>query len=59
MQANQRGEFTDITYIYLALLPLILLFLPFKRKIAVVGVLCIFGIELFLFVLPGSREVLT
>lgn len=30
MQTNQRGEFTDITFIYLALIPVVLLFLAFK-----------------------------
>jgi len=32
MQKNQWWEFTDIWFLYLALLPLILLFLPFKNK---------------------------
>lgn len=31
IQVNQKGEFTEITYWYLVLLPLILLFLPFRK----------------------------
>lgn len=31
-QKNQSGEFTDITYIFLALVPSLLLFIPSKRK---------------------------
>lgn len=33
MQLNQTGEFTDITYIFLALLPTLLLFFPFRKKV--------------------------
>ncbi len=32
MQANQRGEFTDITYLYLLLLPGALLFLRYRNR---------------------------
>ena len=32
MQVNQWGEFTDIWFLFLALLPAILLFLPFRKK---------------------------
>jgi hypothetical protein len=31
MQVNQAGEYTDLTFIFLALLPAILLFLGFRR----------------------------
>ncbi len=30
-QLNQKGEFTDITYIFLALIPGLLLFLPYRK----------------------------
>lgn len=59
MQANQRGEFTDITYIYLALLPLILLFLPFRKKYLSLGIICIFSIALALFVFWPTNIFLT
>lgn len=38
MQKNQWGEFTDITYIYLALIPIIFLFLPYRRKEYIWGI---------------------
>lgn len=31
-QINQKGEFTDITFIFFALIPLIFVYLPFKRE---------------------------
>jgi hypothetical protein len=30
MQTNQRGEYTDITFVYFALVPVIVLFLAFQ-----------------------------
>ena len=59
MQENQRGEFTDITYIYLTLLPLILLFLPFRNKYYSLWVVVIFLIGVLLFVNPASNIILT
>lgn len=32
MQVNQSGEYTDIWFLFLALIPVIFLFLPFRRK---------------------------
>lgn len=32
-QTNQAGEFTDITFIFFALIPLIFIFLPYKKDI--------------------------
>ena len=32
MQTNQRWEYTDIWFLFLALLPIILVFLPFRNK---------------------------
>ncbi|MCH2188528.1 hypothetical protein MK079_01715 [Candidatus Gracilibacteria bacterium] len=37
MQVNQGGEFTDISYIFLAILPAILVFLPYKHPLFVLG----------------------
>jgi len=31
-QVNQRGEFTDITFIFFVLIPLIFIFLPYKKQ---------------------------
>jgi hypothetical protein len=33
MQTNQPGEYTDITFIFLALFPVILLFLGYKNPL--------------------------
>lgn len=53
MQMNQKGEFTDIGYIFLALLPSILLFLPYRKKHfnVIVPGLILFEILVFLGVL--------
>ncbi len=44
-QVNQKGEFTDITFIFFALIPLIFLFLPFKKQVYILPVIFI---EIFL-----------
>lgn len=31
-QVNQKWEFTDISYVFIALIPILFLFLPYKRK---------------------------
>lgn len=49
MQNNQWWEFTDIWYIFLALIPLIFLFLPFKNKNYSYLVLLIALLEIFIF----------
>lgn len=59
MQTNQRWEFTDITYIYLALLPLILLFLPFKNRYYSLWIVTLFLIMVLLFIIPSSSIYLT
>lgn len=48
MQTNQRGEYTDITFIYLALIPLIL-FLSFKSGVFVWGAFIYLLFPLFFF----------
>lgn len=59
MQVNQKWEFTDITYIYLALFPLILLFLPFRNRYLSLGVIWIFIISLLLFIFWPTSKYLT
>ncbi|MDD4151803.1 MAG: hypothetical protein PHR68_04275 [Candidatus Gracilibacteria bacterium] len=49
MQTNQRGEFTDITFLYLALLPVILLFLAFRFNFLAIGIIGLLGLEYSLF----------
>lgn len=57
MQSNQKGEYTDITFIYLALLP-ILLFLSYKSGWFAVGTFVYLLIPLSLF-FPFSNQILT
>ncbi|MDD5213557.1 MAG: hypothetical protein PHG82_03990 [Candidatus Gracilibacteria bacterium] len=49
MQVNQRGEFTDITFIFLALLPVVLLFLAFKFEFLSLGIIGFLATEIILF----------
>lgn len=53
-QENQKGEFTDITFIFFALIPAIFLFLPFRNELykipLVVGLLF-----LLLYYIPGFK----
>jgi len=53
-QTNQAGEFTDITFIFLVLFPLIFLFLPYKNKYTVL-VLWIAFTLLILYYIPGIK----
>lgn len=50
MQSNQRGEFTEITYWYLALIPVVLLFLSYKYAALNIWVF-VFSLFTFLFFL--------
>ncbi len=58
MQLNQRWEFTDITYIFLALIPVLFLFLPFRNKKYAwfVGGLLILELMIFIKVDDGPIE---
>lgn len=59
MQTNQRWEYTDITYIFLALIPVIFLFIPLKKDWFYIGIYSILLFEILYFMLPWSKEVLT
>jgi hypothetical protein len=50
-QRNQWGEFTDIGFLYLALLPTILLFLPYRRReyVYITWGVCMLWLLAFLF----------
>lgn len=50
MQTNQRWEFTDITFLYLALLPVVLLFLAFRFNFLAIGIIWLLWLEYLLFV---------
>lgn len=49
MQVNQRGEFTDITYIFFALIPAIFLFLPFRRTVYIFPIIGVLLLEILYF----------
>ena len=59
MQLNQWGEFTDIWFIFLALLPALLLFLPYKKSYYSYAVLFLLFLELLIFVIPWTIEFFT
>ncbi|MDD5769856.1 MAG: hypothetical protein PHE25_02720 [Candidatus Gracilibacteria bacterium] len=59
MQANQKGEFTDITFIFLALIPAIILFLAFKFELLSLGVFALSLIPLGFFFNPKIGEYMT
>jgi len=59
MQSNQGWEFTDIWFIFLALLPSILLFLPFRKQEYSIWVYLIILAEILIFIIPASREFIT
>lgn len=50
MQVNQKGEFTDIGYIFLALLPAIFLFLPWRRSVYAMMIPLLLIFELWIFI---------
>lgn len=50
MQKNQSWEFTDISFLFLALLPALLLFLPYKNRYYSYGVLFLLLLEILVFV---------
>ena len=49
MQRNQGWEFTDIWFLFLALLPVVFLFLPFRKKYYPFLIVFLLTIELLLF----------
>ncbi|MDD3302043.1 MAG: hypothetical protein PHN31_00680 [Candidatus Gracilibacteria bacterium] len=59
MQTNQRGEYTDITYIFFALLPILFLFLPLTKKYYYFFIYFAIIFEILYLILPGSSTVIT
>ncbi len=59
MQSNQRGEFTDITFIFLALIPAWLLFLAYRRQYFVFWMLAISLVPLLFYFVPGVNSYFT
>lgn len=59
MQVNQKWEFTNIWWLFLALLPAILLFLKFRIRYLEYFILLLLLLETLIFVIPSSRELFT
>ncbi|MFA5916845.1 MAG: hypothetical protein WC850_01260 [Candidatus Gracilibacteria bacterium] len=59
MQSNQRGEYTDITYIFFALLPVLFLFIPLKKAWYYIVIYSTVLFEVLYYILPGSKVALT
>ncbi len=59
MQLNQGWEFTDITYIFLAFLPALLLFLPYRFRYIWYTIVWVLILELCLFLNLPSQKVFT
>ncbi len=59
MQKNQRWEFTDITYIFFALIPLLFLFIPLKNNWYYLWIYALLLFEILYFIVPWSSIVLT
>ena len=59
MQVNQGWEFTTLTWLFLALLPILFLFLKYKRRGLEYLILLFILAEILLFIIPSSREFLT
>ena len=59
MQKNQGWEFTDIWFLFLALLPALLLFLPFERKYYSLWIYALLFFEILIFVMPITNSLIT
>jgi hypothetical protein len=59
MQVNQKGEFTDIGFLFFALLPGVFLFLPYRRQVYMIPVIGVLIFELLYFLPTGISGVLT
>ncbi len=59
MQNNQGWEFTTIWFLFLALLPAVFLFLPFRRKEYSLWIYGLIFFEILLFIIPQTRELFT
>lgn len=59
MQSNQPGEYTEITPFFLALIPVIFLFLAFKNPFWIIGLVAMLGFEYAYFFHAGFGKTLT
>jgi len=59
MQKNQGWEFTDIWFLFLALLPALLLFLPFRKNYFSLWIYALLFFEVLLFIMPQTNILIT
>lgn len=59
MQSNQPGEYTEITPFFLALIPIIFLFLAYKNPLWIIGLVAMIGFEYAYFFHPELSKSLT
>ncbi len=59
MQKNQGWEFTDIWFLFLALLPVLFLFLPFRKNYFSLWIYALLFFEILLFVFPPTNLLIT
>jgi len=59
MQSNQPGEYTEITPFFLALIPIIFLFLAFKNPLWIIGLVAMLGFEYAYFSHPGLSKAIS
>lgn len=59
MQLNQPGEYTEITPFFLALIPIIFLFLAYRNTLWIIGLIAMLGFEYVYFFNTGLSKILT
>lgn len=59
MQSNQPGEYTEITPFFLALIPVIFLFLVFRNPYWIIGLIAMMGFEYVYFFNTGLSKIIT
>lgn len=55
MQKNQAGEYTNIWFLFLVFLPLIFVFLPFRKKYYFIFFVFIALVQLLFYAIPNSK----
>lgn len=59
MQSNQPGEYTEITPFFLALIPIVFLFLAFSNPLWIIGLIAMLGFEYLYFFNTGLSNSIT
>lgn len=59
MQSNQPGEYTEITPFFLALIPVVFLFLAFRNPLWILGLVAMLGFEYAYFFDPNLSKIIT